>query len=328
MDRWPALVCPQDGHPLTEIGSDLACADRHRYPVVGGIPRFVGGRTYADHFGAQWNRYRETQLDSYTGKPISADRVRRCLGEELWNSLAGKTVLECGCGAGRFTEVLLARGASVHSIDLSNAVEANAVNFPAGPAHRIAQADILRLPFAPRQFDVVLCLGVVQHTPKPDLTVEALYAQVRPGGTLVIDHYTHDIGWYTRPAPLVRQVLKRLPERSAMRATERLVTIFLPLYKAAAASRAARLLVHHISPITCYYTSMPELGDPLQYEWALLDTHDTLTDWYKHRRTRRQILRTLERLGLENVWCVYGGNGVEARGRRALAGKTVPVLAA
>jgi SAM-dependent methyltransferase len=328
MDHWPALICTADGQTLQAKPDALICANGHSYAVVNGIPRFVGGSTYADHFGAQWNRYRETQLDSYTGRPITADRIRRCLGEELWNSLPGKTVLECGCGAGRFTEVLLGREANVYSIDLSSAVEANAANFPIGVAHRIAQADILRLPFAPRQFDLVFCLGVIQHTPNPERTIEALYNQVKTGGALVIDHYRHDIGWCTRPAPLVRQVLKRLPEAAAMGVTDRLVKFFLPLYKAVLPSRAGRLLVHHISPITCYYTSIPELDDRLQYEWALLDTHDTLTDWYKHRRTRRQIQRTLESLGLENVWCEYGGNGVEARGRRAVAQKTVPALAA
>lgn len=328
MDQWPALICPVDAQALRETPHALICENGHEHGVRSSIPRFVGGHTYADHFGAQWNRYRETQLDSYTGKPITAARVRRCLGEELWNSLAGKTVLECGCGAGRFTEILLGRGANVYSIDLSSAVEANAANFPIGGSHRIAQADILRLPFAPRQFDVVFCLGVIQHTPRPESTIDALYRQVKAGGILVIDHYTYDLGWCTRPAPLFRQVLKRLPAAAAMRVTERLVKIFLPLYKAVLPSRLLRLLVHHLSPITCYYTSIPELNDRQQYEWALLDTHDTLTDWYKHRRTRRRIRRTLESLGLEDVWCEYGGNGVEARGRRAAAEKSITARAA
>ena len=42
-------------------------------------------------------------------------------------------------------------------------------------------------------------------------------------------------------------------------------------------------------------------------------THDSLTDWYKHFRTKGQIERTLESLGAVAIWCGYGGNGVEAR---------------
>jgi 2-polyprenyl-3-methyl-5-hydroxy-6-metoxy-1,4-benzoquinol methylase len=98
-------------------------------------------------------------------------------------------VLEAGCGAGRFTEVLLKRGASVTSIDLTDAVAANQENFPQSEHHRIAQADILRLPFSPKQFDAVFCLRVIQHTPSPEAAIAALYDQVRPGGLLVIDHY-------------------------------------------------------------------------------------------------------------------------------------------
>lgn len=83
--------------------------------------------------------------------------VTRCIVEELWKTLAGKHVLEAGCGAGRFTEVLLAQGALVTSVDLSSAVESNAHNFPISVRHRVAQADILALPFSPCQFDVVFC---------------------------------------------------------------------------------------------------------------------------------------------------------------------------
>ena len=50
----------------------------------------------------------------------------------------------------------------------------------------------------------------------------------------------------------------------------------------------------------------------------MVDTHDSLTDWYKHFRTQGQIRRSLERLGLREIWCQYGGNGVEARGKRPL----------
>ena len=67
-----------------------------------------------------------------------------------------------------------------------------------------------------------------------------------------------------------------------------------------------------------YYQHLP-FGDDLQREWALLDTHDQLTDSYKHFRTKGQIRRTLERMGAESIWCEYGGNGVEARCRRPLS---------
>jgi 2-polyprenyl-3-methyl-5-hydroxy-6-metoxy-1,4-benzoquinol methylase len=149
-------------------------------PSCEGFPRFVSGSSYAEAFGEQWKRYRKTQLDSYTKTTISRDRLRRCLGEETWHCLKRKHVLECGCGAGRFTKILLAQGACVTSIDLSKAVDANAENCPPSATHRIAQADIEALPFLPHGFDVVLCLGVI-HTPNPERTIAHLAQQVKPG---------------------------------------------------------------------------------------------------------------------------------------------------
>src|SRR5580658_3229798 len=81
-----------------ESGS-LLCAGGHRFPIRNFIPRFVGESNYADNFGFQWNHFRRTQLDSYTGLPISAERFWKATG---WTrqQLAGQWVLDAGCGAG------------------------------------------------------------------------------------------------------------------------------------------------------------------------------------------------------------------------------------
>ncbi len=313
---FPSWSCPKHGKALVCDGELLLCPDGHSFPIVGRIPRFVSGPNYSDHFGVQWNQYRLTQLDSYTGRTITADRIRRCLGESLWNGLSGKHVLECGCGAGRFTEVLLRRGAKVTSVDLSNAVDANAQNFPITESHRIAQADILDLPFPKLNFDLVLCLGVIQHTPNPEDAIESLYDQVRPGGFLIIDHYTYSLGALLSVKPLVRALLKRLPPGKAIAITESLTDKFLPLHRRLRNRHALWMLLSRVSPLTTFYRMYPDLPEKLQREWALLDTHDSLTDWFKHRRTMRQIDGLLLKLGLEGTKCAYAGNGVEARGKR------------
>ena len=315
-NTWPAWVCPVHRKTLMNRNGDFACPDGCSYASSKGIPRFVPNSSYTAAFGLQWNRYRLTQLDSHSGVPISRDRLARCFGHELWNQLQGKYVLEAGCGAGRFTEVLLERGALVTSVDLSEAVEANQDNFPQNAAHRIAQADILKLPFAPRQFDVVLCLGVVQHTPDPEQTIAALYNQVKPSGWLIFDHYTHSLSYYTKSARLFRIALRRMPPDKGLKWTERLVDVFLPLHKAARSFRPAQMVLSRVSPVLCYYQTFPGLTDEQHREWALLDTHDSLTDWFKHFRTREQIRATLERLDAKGIRAEYGGNGVEARCQR------------
>lgn len=318
MSSWPPWLCPKHRSILVDRDRSLVCPDQCCYFYKNGIPRFVPNAAYTSAFGLQWNRFKLTQLDSHTGLPISKERLRRCLGEEVWTTLDGKLVLEAGCGAGRFTEILIGRGARVTSIDLSEAVEANQDNFPQNQTHRIAQADILHMPFAPQQFDLVVCLGVIQHTPNPEETIAALYEQVKPGGLLVFDHYAYSLSYFTKTAPLFRAVLRRVPADVGMTCTEWLVKKFLPLHQKARSFYPAQMLISRLSPVLCYYHVFPELGDELQAEWALLDTHDSLTDWYKHFRTRGQIRGALGQIGATRIWCDYSGNGVEARGFRSL----------
>jgi hypothetical protein len=72
------------------------------------------------------------------------------------------------------------------------------------------------------------------------------------------------------------------------------------------------LLLNRISPVISYYAAFPQLNDQQQEEWALLDTHDSLTDWYKNLRSKKQIINVLKKLGAVDISCNYGGNGVEA----------------
>ena len=69
-------------------------------------------------------------------------------------------------------------------------------------------------------------------------------------------------------------------------------------------------------PTACYYGAFPDLPYHIVRELNELDTHDGLTDWYKHRRSPAEIERYLQSLGLTMELCARGGNGVEARARR------------
>jgi SAM-dependent methyltransferase len=224
-------------------------------------------------------------------------------------------ILESGCGAGRFTEILLQLpAASVTSTDLSSAVEPNKANCPLSDRHRILQCDINQLPFIPGQYDIVVCLGVIQHTKDPERTIEDLYNQVRPGGWLIIDHYTHTLSYYTKLSEwLLRPILKRVSPAKGLKATKALTRVFFPLHRAVRTVKPLQMLLSRFSPLLTYYHLFPQLNDKLQYEWAELDTHDSLTDFYKHLRSTRSIRRTLQALGSQSVWVAKGGNGVEAR---------------
>jgi 2-polyprenyl-3-methyl-5-hydroxy-6-metoxy-1,4-benzoquinol methylase len=295
----------------TQQNNQLTCG--HKVVTIKDqIPRFVDSGSYASLFGDQWKEYKKTQLDSYSGLPITANRLNRCLGE-LSNSLKGKTVLEAGCGAGRFTEILLNKGAQLVSSDLSNAVEVNQENFPQNEDHLVIQADINDMPFADESFDVVVCLGVIQHTPDSEQTIENLYKLVKKGGTLVIDHYSFNRSHYFRMAPFYRNKLKKKTAEETIPYTQHLVKKFLPWHKKFSGNRIMSVMLNRISPVISYYRAFPQLNDKQQEEWAMLDTHDSLTDWHKNFRSVDQIRHFLSRLGAVNIWCEFSGNAAEAR---------------
>jgi SAM-dependent methyltransferase len=317
------LVCPEH-HELLSSGDVLSCPRGCRYPYVRGVPRFVSSDNYAAAFGSQWKAFRRTQLDSFTGCAITGDRLARCLGGTT-EVVRGKRVLEAGCGAGRFTELLLDAGARVLACDLSEAVEANFDNCRGRPGYFVCQADIRKLPALPRQFDYVICLGVIQHTPDPEATIRALAAHVAPDGYLVIDHYTGER--LLRPSQAaLRWLLLKLPPTITLRLCSLMAAALWPLHRLCWRARnaqgrlprAARQAFLSFSPILDYQYSYPSLGSELLKAWAVLDTHDALTDYYKHSRTAEEVARTLANLGFVNVTTSYAGNGVEARAQRAV----------
>ena len=134
---------------------------------------------------------------------------------------------------------------------------------------------------------------------------------------MVIDHYTPSGSYYTKvTALLLLPVLKRVPPRWGIVATEILTKAFFPLQRLVKHRRSMQIGLSRVSPLLTYYQAYPQLNDRLQYEWALLDTHEQLTDYYKHFRTAPEIARLLSSLRAGDICVAKGGNGVEARCRK------------
>jgi hypothetical protein len=116
---------------------------------------------------------------------------------------------------------------------------------------------------------------------------------------------------------LLRPILKRLSPDKGITITELLTEKFLPLHKIGRRSYLWQSLMKIITPVISYYYDYPELSEKLQKEWAFLDTHDALTDYYKHFMTRGQIVNIMNKLGMKNIICEYGSTGIKARGMRS-----------
>lgn len=283
-----------------------------RYPINKGIPRFVPAETYADSFGYQWNIHRRTQLDSYSGFPVSSDRL---FSDSGWSSdLKGDRILEAGSGAGRFTEVLLKTGAEVFSFDYSTAVEANQLNNGHMTNLNLFQGDIFDIPLPKESFDKVMCIGVLQHTPAPELAFKTLVQYVKPGGEIFIDIYRADLFAWMQWKYILRPLTKRMDKAALYRLLRELVPPLIPVTKllGAVAGRAGRRL----SPIVEY--SSLGLPDGLNRDWAILDTFDMYSPAHDHPKSVDQIRRWFEECGFEGIEVRKGSNGVVGTGNKPL----------
>ncbi len=106
-----------------------------------------------------------------TGSGPAADRREREALAEMLDRAAlprGARVLDCPAGAGRFADLLAARGLSTVAADQSTEMLAHAARAlsAASLPRRLAAADATALPFADRSFDLVLCHRLLHHLPE------------------------------------------------------------------------------------------------------------------------------------------------------------------
>lgn len=266
---------------------------------------------YAESFGDQWNRWRRVQLDSVTGKPLS--RARLFEGTGWPEDLGGQQVLELGCGAGRFTEVLLDAGAEVWAVDASSAVDATRANLGEHERLHLAQADLFDLPFDEGAFDRVLCFGVLQHTPDPR---RAFLTASRFGGWLAADVYRkppYVDRWSAKT--LWRPLTTRLPRDLLRRVVEWYVPRWLPVdTRLARVPKLGRFLT---AVVPCWnYAGLYPLDDDELVAWAVLDTFDALSPRYDEPQTLETVQGWVREAELADAQVRYGGNGIVASGRR------------
>lgn len=300
------LRCPKCRAELSLADAEdapLTCASGHRFPVVGGIPRFAPLANYADSFGFQWQKFSQIQLDSRNGTGFSEERFRAITG---WAEadLAGKRVLDAGCGAGRFAEIVLNKyQANLTACDLSSAVEVCRENLlPQTPL--VCQASIYEMPFAEGGFDFVYCIGVIQHTPDPYAAIRALCKLVRPGGQIGL--WIYELDWKSFVGAIgfkyaLRPLITRLPREKQVDICKMLVNMFYPLAWAAKHWGLPGRIIMRLLPVSSSYLQPVKLSPSDFKTWMLLDTFDMYTPTYDQPQTYNRVARFLADQGFENI---------------------------
>jgi 2-polyprenyl-6-hydroxyphenyl methylase/3-demethylubiquinone-9 3-methyltransferase len=112
--------------------------------------------------------------------PLRLDYIDRQCG-----GLAGRQVLDVGCGGGILAESMAGRGARVTGIDMGEAplrvAELHGLESGIEVTYRRVPVEILAAE-QPGAFDVVTCMEMLEHVPDPASVVRACATLVRPGG--------------------------------------------------------------------------------------------------------------------------------------------------
>lgn len=205
--------------------------------------------------------------------------------------LKGQTILDLGCGPGRFIDVAVHAGARVIGIDYSSAVEAAADNFKNNPNVLIVQGNALELPIQENSLDGAFSIGVLHHTPDPFRGFSQMIRTLKARAWVAACVYGKG-GYYDSPRvsvwrnlfSLLRPVFGNLP----------------PL----AYSYFAALIVYPLSFV-------PGLGHALRavfpsvrlpdWKWRLLDTYDSVTPSYQSAHESFEVFQWFKKMGLVEI---------------------------
>jgi 2-polyprenyl-3-methyl-5-hydroxy-6-metoxy-1,4-benzoquinol methylase len=283
------------------------------YPITSGIPRFVPNDVYASSFGYQWNRFRTEQLDSVNGTTLSRDRL---YSETGWSKdwMRSKWVLDAGCGAGRFLDVVAESGAEVVGLDISSAIDAARDNLNKRPHVHFVQASLYEMPFRDRVFDGVYCIGVIQHTPDPLASVRALPRVLKDGGRIAYTIYEKRRFTPLYSKYLVRPLTTKLGQRALLGAIRGAMPVLFPVTEVAfripVVGRALRFAI----PIANYVHER-QLTVRQRYAWAVLDTFDMLAPRYDQPQTEADVVAAMRAAGVDEI-CRTPAGGLNLVGRK------------
>ena len=265
-------------------------------------------------YSLQWNRFRIVRPE----EDRATFRNRTGLAPE---DLRGATVLDAGCGMGRYLRVAAEWGAArIVGVDLSRAVEAARDLSSEFDTVEVAQADLFRTPFASGTFDQIYSLGVLDHTPDPRRAFLELTRLLKPGGRIAVWVYHRERPALERIMDAHRAVSRRLPLG---------VLVSLSRLMAPVGGLKRRLMASPARPVARFGVALNLLTigvsmhpDP---EVRVCDTLDWYAPRYLSRHTLAEVREWFEAAGLVDVvdlsrdqafFHAGQGNGINLAGRR------------
>jgi len=164
-------------------------------------------------FGALSHRWWDAESEMFGPlhklNPLRLEWIDRIAG-----GLAGRSVLDVGCGGGILAESMAGKGAKVLGIDLGEkalgVARLHKLESGTGVEYRLVAAETLALE-TPGAYDVVTCMELLEHVPDPASTVAACGRLAKAGGTVVFSTINRNAKAYLLAIIGAEYVLRLLP---------------------------------------------------------------------------------------------------------------------
>jgi len=290
-----------------------------RAPAGEAVRRFrrLHGLT-ARAFGYEWNAYRTTPweedvitffwltgVDPNLYGKLAVRDIFTCYPtpEELAQidptTLKDATVLDVGCGMGKYLAVVAEHAKYVIGLDLSDALTRARALLRQRPNVDLIQADILSPPLRTDSVDFAYSVGVLHHTPDAHAAFARTASLVKPGGRLGIWVYPSELDQsrYAKRVHWIQdEILRPLTCRMPPRIMRRLVAD--PLGRltfvrdrfaarhAATGSRLARYVAMWAGALAVGSHRDPEIAAFLNFDWyspqyRSYHNEDEVQRWYQ-----------------------------------------------
>ena len=268
-------------------------------------------------FGYEWNAYRTTPYeedvitffwltgadpelyrklavtDVFSFYPTPADLARIDASR-----LAGATVLDVGCGMGKYLAVVAEHADTVIGLDLSDALIRARALLRDRPNVHLIQGNILAPALRPASVDFAYSVGVLHHTPDAHAAFARTASLVRPGGRLGIwvypteldqSPYAKRVHWIQDE--LLRPITCRLPPRILRRLVAPLgrltfVRDRFAIRHAETGSRLDRYVAMWAGAVAVGSHRDPEIAAFLNFDWyspqyRSYHSEDEVRGWYQ-----------------------------------------------
>ena len=136
-----------------------------------------------DSFSAEWSKF-----NNFSEKEINlaGDQYFDIVSPDIYS---GKSVLDVGCGTGRWSKYLASKVRILEAIDPSDAVISAAKLLQNEKNIRISKASVNGIPFPDNSFDFVFSLGVLHHIPDTQNAMYECVKKVKSGGYFLVYLY-------------------------------------------------------------------------------------------------------------------------------------------